>query len=293
VTVISCQKIGQARRRGRLTDQFQREFLEPWRIRVTDPAQDPASVIIDAVSAGLPPMWTPHPTDEDALLSEVTIEEQQTSDPGCWIAGLKYSTDATDQSLENVDPLDELAEFSIDGERVTEAPPNDLDGKTFANSAGEPFDPPPSQERGIEVWEYADNVDDANPHSLHQYRYMANSEVFWGNDIGTMLCTKFRIRRAYRNGVLFWRRELAFKVDIYGDWTTFIVPDNGLNYLVGGVLTPVGAQGQTPKAARFLNGSGGLLNGNGRPTPLPPVNLSFRIRGTADFWMLRLDLPPL
>jgi hypothetical protein len=284
MAVISCVKIARGRRRGRLTDIFQREYSEFYRARTDTAADDAFTVIDSAIAQGyVPDISTPFGSDAGALLKEWVAGEQQASDTKCWILEARYSTDVADPELTDLDPLLEPAVINFDTERIEVAAQVDIDENPFVNSAGDPYDPPQTEEDGILIVQYQDNIDLIPGSQILDYLYHAN-EVTWNDqDPKTVLCSRFTLRRAFRNGVRYYQRNLEFKVKDGIDWSTRRLLDQGFRVLLN-ISTVIGAGtgGSMPAKPVLLDGAGGKLS----PDKIAAGNVvfnSFHVRDTADF----------
>ena len=302
MSIVSAAPIGRARRRGRFTDKYVSEYVQPWRVRTNSATDDGGVVIQQGLSGGwFPSMYSPFSTDPNALLSEITAQEQQASDPQCWLLDLRYSSLAADPLTQNVDPLDELAEWGADIERVEIAMPFDLSlpPQTFTNSAGTPFDPPRTRPLPILVISYADKVANADVGGIPNYLDNSNSVPFLNQAPDKVYLSVYKFARSFKNNTVFFRRTLNFKIlpdfdDTYqgsGLWSQEYRLDVGYFYLKGG--KPAYPPGGPPPKPLFLDGKGGLLNGTGLLQPgQTPIKLQFTVCYQADFNELFLQVPP-
>jgi hypothetical protein len=289
MSVTTCVEIGRGKRRGRLTDTFQREYSRFWRARTNTYSDDAYLVITDAINKGLlPDIASEHPNDTEVLLKEFNITEQQDTDTQCWIIEGRYSTNTADPSLQNIDPINEPAVINFDTERVAQAWTTDLDDKAFVNSTGDPYDPPEMVEDGILVAQYQDNIALGVGSQINDYLYSANETTFMGQNPKTVLISRFTLRRLFRNNILYYQRNVEFKVDPATDWTIRELVDQGYRVVSNNVPIGAGTGGSMPSKPVLLNGHGGKLS----PSDIAAGTVflsAYRIRNTADFNVI---IPP-
>ena len=297
MSVLTVAEIGLGKRRGRLTDTFQREYSRYFRVTMSAHSDDAyTAATASAGGVSIPAMWEAYPSDSGALVKEIAPNE--TNQPNKWIVEARYSTAATDSTQETLDPLDEPAQFTFDTERVQKGLQEDLDFLTIRNSAEDPYDPPPTEEDELLILQYSDNVEEFVGSDCLIYVGRCNESSMWGQMEKRILCCKFRGVRMFRNDQIYWQRSLEFKIQPekawIPNWTQLVLLDAGHRIIKaddGTALTrklPAGATGETPRGPSPLDGDGGNL-----ALGAAPVYNTFRVRETVDFSPLMLEAPPL
>lgn len=120
---------------------------------LTDSATHTESDILSA--AGLPVLFDVHPTLTGAMVIDRKARQSTNEDePFLWTASITYSSvskSKTDPATRSQNPTDRPAVLKISFEQREIGLYVDLEGDPIINSAGDPFDPPPTMEETIGI----------------------------------------------------------------------------------------------------------------------------------------------
>lgn len=288
-SVIRLAPIGHGRRRGRWTDRYEHEYVQPYRATTDTATMDPYLVRVGAEALGLPQRGDAHPSDTSILVSEVEVEEQ--ADCFRWIFNVKYSSSAADQTREAFSPLDVKPVATFAQEDWEEALQFDQGDNALVNSAGGFFDPPPTARRSRIVMTLVQNQPSYDPILAATYTNTLNETLFLGGDPKTVYCRSITTAgpRAFKNDTVAWPVSYVFVFADDPKWWQYRPLDIGKFYLktILGVTLP---QRFTDRFSRLL--PDGLLDGSGGALPVggTPVFLEFDLYEVQDFNALPLSL---
>lgn len=267
-----------------------RSYVRVFEVRTDDPEDD-------ATVAGgtdlLPRNGDPHPNDEFAVM--VAIEPAQSSqDNTLWQVTCRYSSDfpedqqrealgydSSGQPVENpgsstggtggggggesmtreTDPRSRPARWSGTWEQTTEVLRTDVAGVAIKNSAGDPFDPPPTVERNYLVLTIEKNIscDSAFLRRSNQrdYQEAVNSDRPWGYDEMTLKVARVEFKSEIENGIAYVAASLSIKFKPEG-WLMKLV-DAGFRNSAGNFFGKDPVTGALPSDPKPLDGAGAAL----------------------------------
>lgn len=301
-TIASVRELGHGRRHGAIQSEFeeaavQRDYVRKFRVRTTGPLVPAADVLaaVDPVTGErIPAQWSQYPWDTDALAKSLTADETET--PECWEVQVSYTTACADPEEWAADPLLDRPDISFDVEeyelalqQAVLAPGQTGPPPPILNSAGDPFDPPPTRPASRTKITVGRNEDHYDGAQMQAWANVTNSDVWWGYAVGSVLSKPVRAQRAYRNGRRYWRVSYTFLVsDVPWLWQLSIL-DRGYRKkpAVNGQLQPITLPGGRPLSEPAL------LDGNGNPLAVgsPAAFLKFPVYPSAAFAPLNLTQP--
>ncbi len=211
--VLSVTEIGMGKRRGSDDDKFDASFTRKFRVRMDDQTADMTNVLnATDPSTGLtiPPRWAPHPGDPLALVKSRSCDEEET--PDRWIVTVEYSRQATDQTRQAQNPLDEPPDFDVSTEEFEDALLEDLDGNAIVNAAFDPFETPPTQKKYRLIIKVTQNEEFLDIEDFATYQGHVNLTDFLVFYAGQVLLRSIEPKRDYRNGQSFFRKLYTFVV---------------------------------------------------------------------------------
>jgi len=279
---VKCEEIGHGRRRYQVSDNYnvavdeaEVEIVRSWRLTGDEATDTGYGLVDDAQTAGaLPRQW-------DELDPEVpdwraaTLATEETEFPEVHVASWTYKL--------IVDPLAEPAVWRYACGQQEVAIEEDVDEFAMLNSAGDPFDPPPTRPEPYLIMTAVKNMADVDANSIvNDYLHHVNSAAFRGLPIGQVYLADFSASQKYKYGVhyyetqwTFWARERTWQLRIldcgFRCWPGPPTLAN-VRYLIRG---PDSAPVQSPA---LLDGTGRQLVPGGTP-----VFLTFTICDSVDF----------
>lgn len=306
-----------ASRRGSFTDDAQREYTREFRA-ITNNTLDGPLIVKTAVSSLLYDAYlTTNESDLGATARTIECEQDQ-DNPFFWKVTVQYASRAVDpeQFVEN--PLLRPAEWEWGSAQYEEAMERDVDGRLVANTAGDPFDPPPTRPKSYRTLTLTRNEISFDPVTTHLYENTVNSTTFLGFPPGYVLCKSITSRILYEAAARYFSTTYSFEmgvprfaasvaspyaavtdgifnpyapgtltttnVDVLGPWQLQIL-NTGYRELVGGVLVAIQENGQPVSKPALLDTDGTQLAVGG-----DPVWLVFRKYPSVDFTPLSLVL---
>lgn len=252
------------------------------------------------LSGLLPPMFSQHPNDGGALLLKRTPRGLDES-PRVYRVTLDYSSKVPQfpsgitssggegtggsgpEEMANENPLLRTPDIFFDSETIQEVLEFDHDGKRYATSAHEPFDPPKVQERELMALNITRNLPSFNPAIIGTYSGAVNEVDFLGYATDEVLLRKLTARPKWEHGYFYWEVYARFVFNpklptpitvqviadeqggeqpLYrGTWHDLVL-DAGYRKLVAGVQQEImlPPNGQRPSRPVHLNGTGVLLS---------------------------------
>lgn len=263
-------------RSGNIDDKYRRDYRRVFQV-ITNNTYDEAAAIIASplVNADVPSLWDSYENrdgsfvDNGALCTKITID-QNPEEPTDWTLTCEFSSNVTDETLQNKDPLSRPPDISVDFDQFQEPFDVDLVGQSLVTSAGQKFDPPVMRDDSRPVIVIERNEPTFDYTVAANYKDAINSDIVLGFQPLT-LKLRMGARRAYENGVIFWRvrYQLSYK---FPDWRFHLI-DQGTMQL--------DAARKLKNCVDFFNHavtSPVLLDGNGHqlinptvaaPNPLP------------------------
>jgi len=292
-----------------------REYTYRYQVR----AKLPITEIQACVCPGIPLPFANHPRDLAALVTRHRGEMVDREDPTLWLVEVTFSTrippggagaqtpdvyqdKPADSNLgalnrPELEPPDIEWEFDI----IQKSVAKDLDGKTFLNTAGQPYTPAPTFEFACPVLSISRNEDDYNHKRAAKYALAVNKDKFLGYPPKCVQCMPPKAKLSYRGGIAYWRVSYRLRFGIMGDngkpipWDPFEILDAGLMelkklpLLAKPVLVPIRLNGSVVTQPVMLDGKGKALPpfeffaaGNVTLPATPRYNY-FRMRPTVSF----------
>lgn len=161
------------------------------------------------------------------------------------------------------------------GIELTEVRRVDINGKAIVNSVGDFYEGLPEFYVGGAELQVSWNVA-ANPLSkCQQYSFSTNNAAIWGRDAWSGLMGKVTAQEMYETyqGVLieYWRCTAPIRFRNDGSTWNYQPYDYGYRYKQGTKIITYTDPTTGATGPVFLNGGGGLLNGNGTTSGSPAV----------------------
>lgn len=309
MAVISAVRIGQGKRTGSLNDRYRRAYEEPWLVYTDDARTDPATVIVQSQAFGVPAVWSSYATDTYALCHNLSARED--SHPQRWIVTAEFSSDVTDITRQNANPLLRPPEVTYDTEEYEEAmqyalalngvaAPANPDGQVadptpvaLQNSAQDWYDPPPTRTKSRSVLTIVQNLASFDERVQQTYVNTTN-KTRWRNYVpGLVYCRKIGGKREFENNLPFWSVTFIMVVG-NDDWT-----DLGISTFWELRMLDAGRfyRDSNNRPLRFTDGQGhvlesGLLRGDGQALALgaAPVFRNYQIFPEREFGNLPINL---
>lgn len=308
MTVTSFNTLGGNGRRRRTKDKgVIREYTVKYRV-ISDSVNDGPQTILEDPSTPIIGQVYSYGNEFDlyALVGDRTVAfERDDPDTGrIWILTITYTTDRDkqDSNDENYDnPLAQPTKWTGGWANYQRATMNDIHGTAYANSNGEPFDPPKMVDDPRNVLRAVKNYATPNIQQWSDYRAKLNSDNVWGLAPRQAKVQNITWKQVRYGGGDYYEVTFDFEINleapIDGGWDER-VPDRGFEYDDAGsqkrFKSPLDTGTPSPEPA-FLDGTGGLINGTGRlnqgqnPTYWPNVGSEFEWYQDRPF--LALGLP--
>jgi hypothetical protein len=292
-----------------------RTYTQTYEVTTDDPADDVtvAGAAIDPSSGErIPRLGDLYPSDDAAVVVSI-VPSQSSESPFCWVVSVEYDTQpkvpeaqqptltsppppppsSEDNGKQGVDrpenPLGKPPVWKFGFEKTTEVAQRSLFGARlpFTNSAGLPFDPPPTVEVGRPTVTVTWNVAAVNFDRLDDWKDSVNSTTWWGKAPRTWRVINVEATSNFENKFYFWTitGTLAYKPETwdlqildcgYAE-KLFVDPNNAGSpiWVWQKIKDPWGQEATEPVP---LDGNGRKLAANGTP-----VFLTFRYYPERDF----------
>jgi hypothetical protein len=258
----------------------------------TDTADDGPEVVLTALGLRYGDMYLlRNDLDHTSFLEEVDVQEE--SGENCngkwWMVTLNYGPfNAAEQAADDGNPLKAQPEISWGFRDIEEVIRVDFNGDPVVNTAGEPFDPPLTDNLPGPVMTITRNepIGTYSPRKAYEYRGAVNSDVFAGEDPGFARVLQIGGKRAY-HGTCGWYFQVTYEFEFNPDGYTRRINSMGFR--------EVGADG---KLAHILTNQGtpisspALLDQNGKWLSDPnaePYVMEFRTRKQLPFAVFNFD----
>lgn len=256
---------------------------------LTDTPLTHADQVRDA--AGMPLIGDAHPRDSGSVVQRI-IPRQVDEKPELWDVIVEYSSRSSQGGISDSNPLDRPPRFDWSTRRrtipVVKTRFGCNDSQSFvsqaiANSAGEPFDPPPLINESNMVLRITRNEAFFDPDGIESLLNCTNLEEFQGFEACSWLFTDVTSTRSFEGDNVFDTVTYTFERDI-GGWQLELL-DQGYYEKASGKLKP--ARDETENA---LPSKPVLLDGNGVKLALGsnPVFLDFNVYEAKSFAPLNL-----
>ena len=267
-------------------------------------SDDPDESIAAVVGCGLVPIFgAPHIEDYTMTCVRI-IPRQRQSAPLFWDVTAEWSNNASGKNGNELDKQkDPEQQREVWKDRFVAIPqslPCDLDGKPFVDSAGSPFDPPPTlpiyaQEISVQRYESTRSISQDR-----SYLNATNTDTWLDAKPGEALVTNIETEEVWVQNRWWLRRsyqilvcpfvELPGNAGFVGGYDPLRVLDAGPKVLgADGKPVPIVEAGYVDGRHVLLDGQGKRLEKVGGV--LVPVRLSFRAVNKRTFKQLRLSPP--
>jgi hypothetical protein len=315
MAILYVQRVGEGD--GRISlDKLRRQWKTVWEVETSSADVDSLEV---ALAPGLPRIGDYYVAggtfDLGSIVVDIIPKRLDPDVPTLWTVEVVYQSQTKDPSKQSgggggggqpgqpqaSNPL--LRPPSVDWQTryrtvarlttVDELPRSQK--RPIANSAGTPYDPPPTEQEPMRVLTFRRNESTFRPYQTLLYIWRVNNDVFQGYPAYTVLCENIVGTEQYENSVRYWDVTYTF---LFADHHDTELLDKGPNY-----LTEDNGDGRKPKEFRDSTGrpiGDQLLDGNGNPLPRnpvtgkytgEPVNLRFETKLSARF--ADLNIPNL
>lgn len=226
-------------------------------------------------------------TDSDSVRIGVTARQIDSSNAQIWEVICNYG-----QWQYSENPLADPPAISWAGANEEFVPLSDLStGYPIQNSAGDPFDPPYTQQRSYSVMTYSVNVASYDESVGSAYRDTVNNGTWYGVPAGhakiaSISATASQTITTGSGTITF----CTMTVEVWIRSTTWqpSLLDQGLNLLSSGVISPITQRGVPVTEPLLLDGTGVPLGYNFTTYKydqknVTPVSLNFTTFQTANF----------
>lgn len=226
---------------------------------------------------------------EDASSGLVGRELKQDDDNWMfWLLTCTYDSDGVDPDKANKDPMARTPEVEWGTFLTKEALEHDQENIPIANSAGDPYIPPITEDGGYRTLVVVQNEASFDPIATQKYHFKTNFADWKGFAPGQAYCRPINAKRQWERGVRFWkvRYEIHIadpeKLNNAGQPAYWLrrVLDRGKRAIPGGgtAPAPVTAGGQPTQTEILLDGAGHALATGGTA-----VYREFITKGGIDF----------
>lgn len=233
MAVIEVTELWDGRSYSAELDKSKREYVRTFRV-VTDDPDDGGQT---ACSHGsIPTIGTAYITagesDAGAFLKRLDAKQDQ-NDPLVWIVTANYDSQYPDPEQAEENPLLRPNKYKFGFSKVAVAVQQDLDGRAFVNSAGQPFLPP----QEIEITRPTISIEKNS--ATHSFTILSNlqdcvNSVTWnGFPVGSVKIDNVEATSESENGVTYWKQTWQFTVNWEG-WIPLKVLDCGFYEMVDG-----------------------------------------------------------
>lgn len=261
----------------------ERTYTRNWKVRTTNLTDQPPTVWGTGFASVL--RYDPYPFDSGALA--VSLDATPMTDLGFYEVSIKYTSKPFDDGNQSQDPsLNDRSisppsrpwEITFGATHGTRLLTRDVvTGAAIANSAGQPFDPPPeipSSNLTIQITAFKNIAtfdpvakvliyqDRINASNLLMLVSPATTTVFPAK---TLRCNEYKFGSHIENGIAFWQLDLTLEYKWNG-WNPISILDCGTTYIKSGSLPPqpcLDAQGNPVTTPIPLDGSGRPLLAGG------------------------------
>lgn len=260
-------------------------FVETlWRV-ITDSRSDGFfTVLLGAITLGLPDLINPYPDDPSATYRLRNISPHQDEEhPKVWEFRLRYAQSGASDDEPPDDPLDEPWEVTTDGVETEIPVSQDRNGDPIANSAGERF---PEEMRDVVTdltITIARNEAGFSPLAAASYFNKINSATttIYGESFPaeTVRIQKITGQSQVFGDIRFFRVTYYLEVRLDG-WRRNVLDNGYLKLDSGNQVVIKDSKGNPLSAPSLLDGNGAVST--------TPVFLAFDIKQTVDFSPLNL-----
>src|SRR5262245_19507930 len=283
---VKCEEIGHGVRAYVLPPDYnialdvpEEEIERSWRLTGNDATDTLRDLVTSAQGVGdLPAQWEADPDNPNLLASNFQVRE--TEFPEVHVVAVRYKL--------VVPPQDEPAVWRFSTGQQEVAIDEDIDGFAMLNSAGDPFDPPPTRPEPYLIMTCTKNLLNVNENDIiTNYLHHVNSLPYRGIAPGQVYMADFSANQKYRAGThyyetqwTFWARERSWQLRIL---------DCGFRHWPGPPLVATtrllirGPDGAPVSSPASLDGAGRKLAPGAQPQWL-----DFKICDEVDFNLLNL-----
>ncbi len=288
MALVKCEEIGRGKRRYTLppdynlaVDEPEVEVVRTWRLTSDDANDHGWTLVPEAQSDGsLPSQWDRLDEDDPSVIA-TTFAVEEKEEPEVWEAQVTYKL--------VIDPTAEPGLWRRSTGQNEVALDMDATGAAYLNSAGDPFDPPPTAPEPYLIMSCQKNRASIDENDIiENFLHCTNSVGYRGIGAGLVYLADFQANPAFRFGVHYFETTWTFWARARG-WGQSLL-DCGFRHWPGAPFAATvrrtirGPDGQPVSSPALLDGSGRKL------TPgSPPVFLPFTPCNSADFNSLGLD----
>lgn len=218
-------------REGSLRDGLQRSFTRKFRVKTDDRRVGPLHVIF---APGIPLLYSSYFSYELSELDLFAIcrdvrAVQDENDWQVWDITCEYDTQSNSEygniagqpgnigqpgagggTGASGDPTQEPPTIEWGAETVELAVIKDRTGEPIVNTAGQPFDPPPTIKIAYPVLRYSRNEATYDHVEKSKFSYALNTAKFLGYDAGRVLCKPITATQRYIGPFKYWRVNYEF-----------------------------------------------------------------------------------
>lgn len=219
-------------------------------------------------------------SESDAGAYCVDIQANEEADDGKqWLVTVQFGK--SNDIEEN--PLSLPWEYSLDGQAIEQPFDVDVEGRPIVNTVGDPFSSQTVRQVNQPILTITRNEAAFN-NAYHLFSNTINSEVFFGGDVGTVLCQPIKQHREkHATYGYYWPTTYTFVYQPDG-WDTKLINQGFRARGERGVLQNIIVQGVPITEPALLTAGGQIL-----PRGVPPVVLTFRPYRMMPFSVLGLE----
>lgn len=267
-----------------------RKYTRVWLVTTDDRQVDSNNV---QAAPGIPNMFdfyqTSSSVDTQALVNEKSAREDG-ENPYKWEVQVDYSSDCPNPVYGVEDPTLDDPKFVWEVEELKEVVEMSLDTPPLkiANSAGQPFDPPPEKDVMERKLIVTRNEATWDPSTEDVYAYSTNTESFAGYAPGEGRMQPIKAEEAFGAGKVYWKKTYEFRFRKAPRTWTIRPLDHGPCILGpdGNPMTYHGMDGAATGSI-LLNGLGQRLD----PAISNPFYFDFKVYNAVDWTPLGINPP--
>lgn len=264
--IILTTELGIARR-GRRGRDWTREYTRAWRL-TTDSASVPAAYVLANGPVSLGNSYNADSVDDlGAFVQEIEVAcEGEGANGITWIFTASYGPYDPEAVPQN--PTERPLQVSWGNATFEEIVDEDQDGNAVVNSAGDPFDPPITEEDTRPVLTVVRCQYTFSTTWATGYRNAINSDIFLGADPGTVRSMPI-VGVLKKDQDIGWYWEVTYEFAYKPQGWARVELDQGLRRTVdvGGTLKrqPILVRGVPVQSPVLLDGAGDVLPPGGTP----------------------------
>lgn len=210
-----------------------RNYVERYIVQLTYPV--PGTAWAARTHALLPTFGDAHGEDTYATVTR-KVATGEPEDRQTWHVDVTYETPSAIWLPMNENPLLDDVKVQWSQATYTKVYEKDKDGNPVEDPAGQPYDPPITEDCHYLVLNLTRNEASFDPDTAEEYTDSVNSSpiVLYGKTIGARQgkLTQWTAENAYRNGTYYW--IVHYQIEVFASKWDHIIGRFGLKYLTSG-----------------------------------------------------------